>query len=75
MRALTSFVAVFGIDYSLQYLSLSDATAIEFLSPSITAVLGYLFANEPFSKKNTATGGRNFSPPIICDKIFNVACF
>jgi hypothetical protein len=68
-------VAVFGIDFSLQYLSLSDATAITFLSPSVTAVLGYLFANEPFSKKNTVAGGKNLSLLVIHDKIFNVACF
>jgi drug/metabolite transporter (DMT)-like permease len=43
--------------YSLQYLSLSDATAITFLSPSVTAVVGYLLLDEPFSKKNAVAGG------------------
>lgn len=47
---------------SLQHLSLSDATTLGFLSPTCTALLGYLILKEPFTRKE-ATAGCKFHPP------------
>lgn len=49
------------VHYSLQYLSLSDATVISFLSPSVTVLLGYLLLKEPFSLSE-GIAGRESSP-------------
>lgn len=43
--------------YSLQYLSLSDATVLTFLSPFSTALAGYFFLGEAFSAKEAVAGG------------------
>ncbi|TFK18110.1 hypothetical protein FA15DRAFT_628299 [Coprinopsis marcescibilis] len=44
------FFGLFGIYYSLQYLSLSDATVLTFLSPLCTAVAGALLLGETLTK-------------------------
>jgi hypothetical protein len=46
---------------SLKYLSLSDATTLSFLTPTCTALLGYLFLREPFTRKECAAG-REYYP-------------
>jgi hypothetical protein len=43
---LRSFFGLFGFYYALQFLSLSDATVITFLTPSVTAVSGAVFLRE-----------------------------
>lgn len=42
--------------YSLQYLSLSDATAITFLQPSSIAVAGFLILHEPLRLREVLAG-------------------
>jgi hypothetical protein len=51
------FFGLFGIYYSLQYLSLSDATVLTFLAPLCTAVAGALILKETF-KLGEAVAGR-----------------
>lgn len=48
-RGVVGFFGVFGLYYSLQYLSLSDAVAITFLIPMVTAFLAYVLLHEPYS--------------------------
>ena len=45
------FIGLFGLYFSLQYLSVSDATVLQFLAPIFTAVAGALFLKENFSKE------------------------
>ncbi|KAI1789856.1 EamA-like transporter family-domain-containing protein [Ganoderma leucocontextum] len=45
-RGLSGFVGLFGTYYALQYLSLSDATMLSFLTPMCTAVTGALLLKE-----------------------------
>ncbi|KAF9507657.1 hypothetical protein BS47DRAFT_1351246 [Hydnum rufescens UP504] len=45
-----------GVYYSLQYLSLSDATAITFLSPSTIAFCGFLFLHETWAFREAMAG-------------------
>jgi drug/metabolite transporter (DMT)-like permease len=45
-----SFFGLFGIYFSLQYLSLSDATVITFLAPTCTAIAGAVFLHETLRK-------------------------
>ncbi|ODV82018.1 DUF6-domain-containing protein [Suhomyces tanzawaensis NRRL Y-17324] len=49
LRGLVGFVGVFGLYYSLQYLSLSDAVAITFLVPMVTAFLACVILHERYS--------------------------
>jgi len=47
---------LFGIYYSLQYLSLSDAITITFLVPTTTAIAGYFLLGEALSRKEVIAG-------------------
>lgn len=55
------FFGLFGIYYSLQYLSLSDSTVLTFLAPMCTAAAGALILKEPFSIKEALAGGERLS--------------
>ncbi|KAF8346285.1 integral membrane protein DUF6 [Amanita rubescens] len=55
-RGVSGFVGLFGVYYSLQYLSLSDATVLTFLSPLCTAIAGALFLNENFRRSQALAG-------------------
>ncbi|KAM5541606.1 hypothetical protein V8D89_004796 [Ganoderma adspersum] len=50
-RGLSGFVGLFGTYYALQYLSLSDATMLSFLTPMCTAVTGALLLKENLTMK------------------------
>jgi drug/metabolite transporter (DMT)-like permease len=45
-----------GVYFSLQYLSLSDATVLTFLIPTFTGFSGALFLKEPFSLRELLAG-------------------
>ncbi|KAG2072500.1 hypothetical protein BDR04DRAFT_1153216 [Suillus decipiens] len=49
-RGLCGFFGLFGMYYSLQYLSLADATVLSFLAPLAAAIGGYVVLKEPYSK-------------------------
>jgi len=55
-RGVSGFFGLFGIYYSLQYLTLSDATVLTFLSPTLTGVVSYFLLKEPFSRKQAMAG-------------------
>ena len=50
------FFSLFGVYYSLQYLSLSDFTVFSFLVPMCTAMAGALFLGENFSFREAFAG-------------------
>lgn len=50
------FFGLFGLYYSLQYMSLSDATVLTFLAPTVTSALGFLFLKEAVSWKQAVAG-------------------
>ena len=56
------FGGIFGLYYSLQYLSLSDATVLQFLSPMFTAIAGAVFLHEAFSWREAFAGCTSTSP-------------
>lgn len=56
VRGLSGFFGLFGIYFSLKYLSLSDATVLTFLSPLCTAAAGALLLGEKFSRKEAFAG-------------------
>ncbi|KAJ3561718.1 hypothetical protein NP233_g10021 [Leucocoprinus birnbaumii] len=55
-RGVSGFFGLIGIYFSLQYLSLSDATVLTFLAPLCTAASGALFLNEKFSRREAFAG-------------------
>ena len=42
--------------YSLQYLSLSDAVVLTFLTPTVTAIVGHFVLKEGFTRGQTVAG-------------------
>ncbi|OAX35819.1 DUF6-domain-containing protein [Rhizopogon vinicolor AM-OR11-026] len=50
-RGLCGFFGLFGMYYSLQYLSLADATVLSFLFPLSIAIGGHFILKEPYSKR------------------------
>ena len=57
------FFGLFGVYYSLEYLSLSDSTVLTFLVPMCTALAGALFLGEKFSCREVFAG-RKWTIPI-----------
>lgn len=55
-RGFSGFFGLFGIYYSLQYLSISDATVLTFLAPLCTAVAGALLLGEKFTHRQAFAG-------------------
>lgn len=49
LRGIVGFMGVFGLYFSLLYLSLSDAVAITFLVPLVTAFLAFVVLHERYS--------------------------
>ncbi|QRW09882.1 transport protein [Ceratobasidium sp. AG-Ba] len=56
IRGVVGFFGLSGLYYSLQYMSLSDATVLTFLAPTFTAMVGYLVLREPYSWKQGLAG-------------------
>jgi drug/metabolite transporter (DMT)-like permease len=54
------FLGLFGMYFSLQYLSLSDAVVLTFLSPFCTGVAGSIFLGESFTLKAAAASRENW---------------
>lgn len=50
------FFGLFGVYFSLQYLSLSDATVLTFLAPLCTGIAGSLLLKEKFTLKEALAG-------------------
>jgi drug/metabolite transporter (DMT)-like permease len=64
-RGLFGFFVLFGMYYSLQYLALSDATVLSFLSPILTGYFGRIFLNEVFLKMELYSGFMSFVGEIL----------
>ncbi|CUA78365.1 hypothetical protein RSOLAG22IIIB_13104 [Rhizoctonia solani] len=56
IRGVVGFFGLFGLYYSLHYMSLSDATVLTFLAPTVTAAFGFLFLREAVSWKQMVAG-------------------
>ncbi|CAE6389237.1 unnamed protein product [Rhizoctonia solani] len=56
IRGVVGFFGLFGLYYSLHYMSLSDATVLTFLAPTVTSAFGFLFLREAVSWKQAAAG-------------------
>ena len=58
-------MGIFGLYYSLQFLSLSDATVLQFLSPIFTAIGGSIFLNEAFSIREAFAGCKQPTETVL----------
>ena len=52
------FISIFGMYYSLNYLSLADSIVITFISPFATALAGHLLLGESYTMKEAIAGGK-----------------
>ncbi|KAF9446645.1 DUF6-domain-containing protein [Macrolepiota fuliginosa MF-IS2] len=55
-RGFSGFFSLFGVYFSLQFLSLSDATVLTFLAPLCTAIAGALFLGEKLTRREALAG-------------------
>lgn len=60
-----SFIGLFGVYYSLQFLSLSDSTVITFLVPICTAIAGSVVLKEKFTVKEGLAGCKHADSPAF----------
>ncbi|EPQ53268.1 DUF6-domain-containing protein [Gloeophyllum trabeum ATCC 11539] len=65
LRGFSEFIGIFASYYSLNYLSLSDATVLTFLSPFTTAIAGALLLKEKFTLKQALAGLCSFGGVIL----------
>ncbi|KAH9052765.1 integral membrane protein DUF6 [Lactarius vividus] len=65
LRGLTGFVSLAGMYFSLQYLSLSDATVLTFIAPILTSFSGAVFLKEPLSFRETLSGLCSFLGVVL----------
>ncbi|KAG2113495.1 DUF6-domain-containing protein [Suillus discolor] len=56
IRGVTGFFGLSGMYWSLQYLSVADATVLVFLTPLTAAVAGSVFLRESYSVKQAIAG-------------------
>lgn len=56
LRGFFGFFGVLGLYYPLMYLSVSDVIVIQFLAPTATALIAYLFLREYFTKLEALSG-------------------
>ncbi|KAI0247426.1 drug/metabolite transporter superfamily [Lactifluus subvellereus] len=64
-RGFTGFIALSGMYFSLQYLSLSDAVVLKFIVPTLTGFSGAIFLKEPLTLKEVLTGLCSFSGVLL----------
>ncbi|GAA5899462.1 uncharacterized protein JCM6883_005228 [Sporobolomyces salmoneus] len=56
IRGIVGFFGLFPVYYVLQYLSLSDATTIGFLSPVLVGLFAFLLLKEPYTRLEATVG-------------------
>ncbi|KAH9907037.1 DUF6-domain-containing protein [Xylariomycetidae sp. FL2044] len=56
LRGTAGFIGLFGLYYSLSYLEISDATAITFLIPTLTAFVCFVWLGEPYTAREALAG-------------------
>ncbi|BFZ59825.1 hypothetical protein YB2330_000846 [Saitoella coloradoensis] len=65
IRGAIGFWGLFGIYYSLQYLSLSDATTITFMAPILAGILAWWFLGEPYTRVEACGGLVSFLGVVL----------
>lgn len=56
LRGLAGFLGIYGLYFSVQYLSLSDVTVLTFIAPILTGLSGAVFLGEPLSVRVALAG-------------------
>ncbi len=59
---ISRFFGLFGIYFSLKYLSLSDATVLTFLAPFCTGIAGAVFLKERYTYREALAGCKSRVP-------------
>ncbi|KAI9439325.1 integral membrane protein DUF6 [Lactarius indigo] len=68
LRGFTGFLALSGAYFSLQHLSLSDATVLTFIAPILTSFAGAVFLKEPLSIGETLAGLCSFLGVVLISR-------
>jgi len=67
-RAFTYFICVVGCYQSLSYLEIGDATTIQYTSPVISGLIGFIWLREPFHWMFFITTFLNFTGLVFVTK-------
>lgn len=65
LRGVIGFGGLSAFYYSLQYLSLADATVITFLAPLVTGLFGYIFLKERFTHQEAIAGVASLAGVVL----------
>ncbi|CDK27580.1 unnamed protein product [Kuraishia capsulata CBS 1993] len=65
LRGVTGFFGVFGLYFSLMFLTVSDAVVITFLVPSVTALAAWVLLKERYTKVEAIGGLISFSGVLL----------
>lgn len=66
------FLGIYGAYFSLQYLSLSDATVLTFVTPILTGLSGAVFLSEPLSIREALAGCKQFYTALSMTTIYQM---
>ncbi|KIM44305.1 hypothetical protein M413DRAFT_378817 [Hebeloma cylindrosporum] len=65
LRGIGGSIGLFGLYYSLRYLSLSDAVVLTFFVPTCTAISGAVFLGESFKLREAMAGFVSFAGVVL----------
>jgi len=65
-------MGLFGLYFSLQYLSLSDATVLTFMVPTTTALAAAILLKEVYTIQQAMSGRKLFSITLRTDSVNEV---
>ncbi|KAF8259020.1 hypothetical protein EI94DRAFT_1814102 [Lactarius quietus] len=68
LRALAGFFTIWGMLFSLEYLSLPDATVLTYLTPILTGFTGAVFLREHLSLRQTLAGLCSFLGVVLISR-------
>jgi drug/metabolite transporter (DMT)-like permease len=68
LRGIAGFFTIWGVLFSLQYLSLPDATVLTYLTPILTGFTGALFLGEVLSLRESVAGLCSFLGVVLISR-------
>ncbi|KAL5358387.1 hypothetical protein BJX96DRAFT_146445 [Aspergillus floccosus] len=74
LRAMAGFIGVYGLYYSVQYLALSEATVLTFLTPILSCyACSFFMANEVFTRRQQLAAVVSLAGVVLIARPFGLA--